>query len=188
MDSHRFPTALALGFYGLMLGAAALWSWLRGDPAILVWTPAPGPGLPAAAAAGLGSGLLVVLLSRLAVRAFAWARAMERTFIRLLGPLSAAEVGALAVASAIGEEALFRGAMQPSLGLVPTAVLFGLLHTGGHRLLPWTVMALVMGFALGGLASWSRGLVAPVLCHCCINWLNLQSLALKARKPNPAAR
>ena len=55
--------------------------------------------------------------------------------------------------------------MQPTLGLVPASVLFGLAHVGGARMLPFGVWATAMGFALGGLAIATGGLVAPIVAH-----------------------
>ena len=145
----------------------------------------------------VGAAVVIVLVvvlpvfvasSRLVTWRFAWAAALERAFVRLLGPLSPAAVCTLTVASALAEEAFFRAAMQPSLGLVATSLIFGLLHFGpGRTFLPWTAMAIGMGFAFGGLAAWSGSLVAPVACHATINGLNLWAIALKAR-PGRASR
>jgi membrane protease YdiL (CAAX protease family) len=49
----------------------------------------------------------------------------ESLFGHLTDPLSALTVG---LAAGIGEEILFRGALQPRLGIVSTAVLFGVVH------------------------------------------------------------
>lgn len=183
----RFPIGLAIGLYAGMLGLACLWSWLRADPGLLVWHQSPRPSPWLAAGIGVAIGLVVVGASRVAASRLAWAADLEREFARLLGPLSASEVCVLTAASAVAEEAFFRAAMQPSLGLVLTAVVFGLMHFGPRRTLwPWTLMALGMGFVLGWLADWSGSLVAPILCHATINGLNLWAIALKARPPDPA--
>ena len=97
-------------------------------------------------------------------------------------PLTPGQILLIAAASSVGEEAFFRGAVQPWLGLPVTSVVFGLLHVGPSRVfLPWTTMALIMGFALGLLFSWTGSLIAPVLCHGLINAINLRRIALRAR-------
>src|SRR5262249_3413519 len=79
---------------------------------------------------GLGVGLAVVFLSPRAVPRFAWARRLHNDFRNILGRLAAREILVLAVASAVGEELLFRGALQPMVGLWAQAVVFALLHIG----------------------------------------------------------
>jgi len=54
----------------------------------------------------------------------------------------------LALASGVGEELLFRGALQPVLGLWPTAVLFALLHIQ-YGLTPITLVVFAIGVILG---------------------------------------
>lgn len=124
---------------------------------------------------GLVVGLAVVALSRIAVRRFGWARLLHSNFRGLLGPLTGREIVILALASSIGEEMLFRGALQPWIGIWPQAVIFALLHIGpGVRFLPWTLSALVLGVAFGYLFQETGDLGGPIVAHFTINYLNLQ--------------
>jgi hypothetical protein len=126
----------------------------------------------------------VVVLSRVAVRRFKWAQRLHRDFRNLLGPLSSREVLVLALASAIGEELLFRGALQPWIGLWPQAIIFAALHVGpGARFLPWTASALVLGVAFGYMFQATGDLGGPIAAHFTINYLNLQFIR---RVENPA--
>lgn len=77
----------------------------------------------------------------------------------LLGDLSGALFGefdtvwewfALALVSGIGEELLFRGAIQPVLGLLPTALLFAIAHVQ-YGLTPATLTIFIIGLVLGHL-------------------------------------
>jgi membrane protease YdiL (CAAX protease family) len=123
---------------------------------------------------GVALGLAVVFLTRLAVHRFDWARQLHRSFRGLLGNLSARDVFILALASSIGEELLFRGALLPWIGLVPSAVVFALLHVGpGARFLPWTLSAFVAGLIFGLLFQELGDLGAPIAAHFTINYLNL---------------
>jgi hypothetical protein len=93
---------------------------------------------------------------------------------KLLGPVDRRTAAHLALFSGIGEEILFRGAMQPAFGYVATSVLFGLLHVGpDRRYLVWTAFAMVLGFALGGILLLTGSLLGPILAHVLINYLNL---------------
>lgn len=114
----------------------------------------------------------------------------------LLGPsLDGEKALVVAVYSSVGEEAFFRGWLQPFFisllagpgepgllatvgGIVGVSVLFGVLHFPMVKeLRPWTVFAVVAGLLFGALAAWSGSLVAPVVAHLLINWLNLRRLA-----------
>lgn len=165
---------VCLLLYGGLYGTAALWSGLAGR-SIPYWGWATGDVLLRGGLAGLMLGLFTVALTRVAHRRLPSIRSLSQRFRLLLGPMSLWEIGVVAFASAFGEEAFFRGAMQPSLGLLPTALLFGFLHAPVEGLSwAWTVFALVMGLALGGLAIWEGGLVAPTVAHFSVNALNLR--------------
>ena len=119
-------------------------------------------------------GLAVVVASRLAVRHVHWAQRLHRDFRSILGELSGKEILILALASSVGEELLFRGALLPWLGVWPQALIFAALHVGpGRRFLPWTLAAFVVGVGFGFLVHWTGDLGAPIMAHFIINYLNL---------------
>ena len=124
---------------------------------------------------GLVIGLAVVALSRLATRHLEWARRLHLDFRAILGELSGREILVLALASSVGEELLFRGALMPWLGIWPQALIFAVLHFGpGRRFLPWTASAFVVGLSFGYLVQWTGDLGAPIVAHFLINFLNLR--------------
>jgi len=177
----------AIVFYGLMAMAAVLvLHFSELDPGRVIFGPssadlaagAPVPlfNHPLAALFGAASGLGVVGLS-LALRKVGPLNRLQKEFGAVLGQQTMTTIAVLAVTSAVGEELLFRGALQPLIGFWPTAILFGLLHGGGApRLFAWTIFAFLSGLLLGGLAEWTGSLMAPILCHLTINFWNLQSL------------
>jgi membrane protease YdiL (CAAX protease family) len=111
---------------------------------------------------------------------------LQKEFGGLLGEQTTGTIAVLAVTSAVGEELLFRGALQPLIGFWPTAILFGLLHGGGApRLLAWTIFAFLSGILLGFLADHTGSLLAPILCHLTINFWNLQALAQTTSEAPP---
>jgi membrane protease YdiL (CAAX protease family) len=169
---------LAAFLYGLFSIGAFVWSYFSGsgpvfDPTVFSWERAA-----IGSVAGLTLGLAVVAGSRLLVARFAWARSLYHWFAQVLGPMPDREVLGLALLSSIGEELLFRGAMQPTLGLWLTAVIFGLLHFPPRlRLLPWTVMAGLFGLLFGAITLWSGTIAGAVIAHFTINLLNLREVA-----------
>lgn len=135
---------------------------------------------------GLLVAAAVIALSRLVVKRYAWGRSLHRDFRHLLGPLTTREILILALASSIGEELLFRGALQPWIGLWPQAVIFALLHVGpGSRFLPWTASAFVMGAVFGLMHQMTGDLGGPIVAHFTINFINLRYIARTDLPPEP---
>jgi uncharacterized protein len=159
-----------MALVGLLIAAG------RGSPDLYRLAPAVEPWLLAVGPAiGFGFGVGIVGLTRLATKHLQWARDLHASFRDLLGPLSGREIVILALASSIGEELLFRGALLPWFGAWIQAIVFALLHVGpGKRFLPWTLSALVLGIAFGWLAIWTGNLGAPIAAHFAINFLNLR--------------
>jgi membrane protease YdiL (CAAX protease family) len=163
----------------LGLGAAALaWGGLRGQPNIWQLPGRQEPLVFAGIATCLVLGLAIVFASRLALYRFDWARMLHREFRGLLNPLSDLEIVVLAVASSVGEEMFFRGAMLPAIGVVGSSAIFALLHIGPKaRHLPWTLSSFVIGLLFGAIFNWTGDLTGPVLAHFLVNFLNLRHVA-----------
>jgi len=97
------------------------------------------------------------------------------SFLRRVPPGFLATAGVLA---AVGEELFFRGLLQPWLGLVPAAVLFGALHVSGPRSwLYYALTAACLGLGLGLLFRVTGSLVAPITAHLTYNLLVTYALA-----------
>ncbi len=171
----------ALLFYAVVFAAAGLWAHWSGRPLLYLSAAAAERGIAPLrdGAAGLATAVLVVFVSQHFTRR---TRVGERLAIALataLGPLSLGHCIALALASGVAEEALFRGALQPRVGLVAASLIFGLAHFAPRReLLPWTFFSIGAGFLLGGLFALTGNLVAPVVAHASINAVNLRFLTL----------
>jgi hypothetical protein len=167
---------LVLGLYGAMGIVAFLIAAGRGDPDLYRLGGSPAAWqLGAGPAIGAALGLLVVGMTRLATRHFQWARDLHSSFRDLLGPLTGKEIVILALASSVGEELLFRGALLPWFGVWIQAAVFAALHIGpGRRFLPWTLSAFVLGVAFGFIAQWTGNLGGPIAAHFAINYLNLR--------------
>ena len=167
--------SLVIGLYGGMALVALLIAAGRGNPDLYRLGEPSGLMLLAGPGLGIAIGLGVVGLTRLATRHLQWARDLHASFRDLLGELSTREIVILALASSIGEELLFRGALLPWMGVWLQAIVFALLHVGPKkRFLPWTISALVLGVAFGWLALWTGSLGGPIAAHFTINFLNLR--------------
>ncbi len=89
---------------------------------------------------------------------------------------------ALAVAAGLGEELLFRGALQPVLGLWPTAVVFALAHNQ-YGFTPATLTVFLLALVLGIIRQRSNTTVA-IFVHAGYNFiLGLLSLLATYLQP-----
>jgi membrane protease YdiL (CAAX protease family) len=196
----RRRTLTALAAYAALAALALTWAWATIWPAGgSLWRHprpwlalTPERSLVVSLGGGVALALLVVLASRVLVRRARWARRLHLGFRGLLGELSDGQVLAFALASGLVEELVFRGALQPLLGWVPTALAFGLIHVGpDRRFVPWTISAVVVGLLLGGLYELTGHLAGCVLAHVLVNFVNLRHIRaedLGARElPQPRA-
>lgn len=146
----------------------------------------PDQGLAAALAMGLAAGLAIAIASRAYFLAFSRA-VIDELFVPVLGGATWLHVVALSLLPGVAEEALFRGALQPILGVIPTSLAFGLLHSGFSRqLLPYGAWATLAGALLGGLYLASGTLWGPIVAHAFINttgvlWLRRRALTRPAK-------
>ena len=92
-------------------------------------------------------------------------RVHDSIFRPLFADIAPLDVAVISIAAGVGEELLFRGAMQQEFGLVPASVAFGLMHFGGGGTAVFGLWAGALGLVLGVVAIGTGGLVAPVVAH-----------------------
>ena len=133
---------------------------------------------------GLVAGLALVGMSRAWTARTASGAALAEAMAEVVGGLSLPAVVLLALVSGIGEEMLFRGALQPRVGWILATLLFAAAHflpRPGLRV--WALFALLAGGLFGGLFAWTGSLLAPAVAHVSVNALNLHWLS----KASPGA-
>lgn len=155
---------------GLVLLAYPL-SWLLGLSSPLgqfkpEWTPA---------LAGLLGTLplvpLFLLIVYFPIPLFEKLRGISRDVIRpMMEGCTMVDLIGISLLAGVGEEMVFRGALQPWLArefspftaIVLTAIAFGLLHA---LTLSYFILATFMGIYLGCLLVWTDNLLAPMMVH-----------------------
>jgi membrane protease YdiL (CAAX protease family) len=165
-----------------MAGVAVAWRLVSdGQGPFLA---APGTAVPDGsqllrhALLGLLAGGGLIGASRLWTRHSRMGRALAQRLASILGSLTPANVVVLALASGLGEEVFFRGALQPRVGLVLASLLFGLAHLVPRReLVPWAGFAALAGVFLGALFDYTGNLLAPAIAHVLVNGVNLRWLS-----------
>ena len=166
----------AVGFYAGMTALAFVWAGIAGRLPLWVGEPPSADSVGRWALVGVLFGLAMVIVSRL-LSAIPALDEMSDIFRQILGPLTWPQAFLLAVLSGIAEELLFRGAIQPTLGLGPTCVLFAIVHWPmTPKLIPWTISAGLLGLAFGYGFELSGHVTGPVLAHFTVNFLNLKAL------------
>ena len=129
------------------------------------------------AALGIALGGLVVVVTRRLVERATWAQELARALKPFARDLTGTGIVVVAVLSSVGEEFLFRGLLEPWLGLWLQAVLFGLLHQmRGPSRWAWAVWAGIVGLLFGVLFVPTGSFVGPILAHAVINGFNLNYL------------
>jgi len=166
-----------VAFYGVLFGLAWLWCVAIRHRSLVV---APGGSIRwmrDVAAGAIAAGVVIALSAALTERT-SIGRSLARALGETLGPLALRDCLVLAVVSGLGEEAVFRAALQPEVGLAVASVIFAAAHFVPRRgLWPWSVFALGAGFLLGALYDATGNLVAPVVAHAGINAVNLRRLS-----------
>ena len=122
------------------------------------------------------AGLVVLLLYGLAI----W-NLFPKSFNKLrqkmswTGRLPIPGIMLLALASGIAEEIVFRGFLQPKVGIVIASVVFGLVHQcKGARM--WSVFAIGAGFILGWVTIESGSLMPAMIAHSLNNFISIMLL------------
>lgn len=135
--------------------------------------------------AGVALGAITVAATRVLMRRATWARALHVALRPAVHGARDGAIAALAVASALGEELLFRGVLVPLVGVVLSSLLFGVLHqVRGPARWAWMAWATVMGTAFAGVFALTGSLAGPIVAHAVINHANLRFL----RDNDPAPR
>ena len=161
-------------FYGAVGAVAwALAWWRTGDALDLFRAPAS----PWPLVVGAVVGVVVALASRAMV---SWGpmRDLVNELAPVLHGVGPLEALVLALSSGLAEEAFFRGALQPWLGLVPAALVFGLAHVPvTRRLRVWPLFAFVVGLGLGWLSRAGGTWLGAGVAHAMVNYLNVRWIA-----------
>ncbi len=164
MDPRRLLPVIALG-EGVLLAAACVWAWSIGLP-FAFGPPVAGVLGGVAAAVALGG----VNLALLRAQGNRWPgdalRHVSRVIVRpLFEHVSVWHIVVISALAGMGEELLFRGVLQPLIGLPAASLIFGAVHVGGRGFIGYGVWAACIGALLGGLLVTTGGLLAPIVAH-----------------------
>jgi membrane protease YdiL (CAAX protease family) len=109
-------------------------------------------------------------------------RLHDELFVPLFSRIGPREVVFVSLAAGVGEEVLFRGAIQAEAGWLAASVLFGMAHVGGAGMIALGAWAAVIGGLLGWLRIATGGLLAPVVAHVCYDAMALAYIRGRGRR------
>lgn len=168
--------ALAYGALGA-LGAGLALVFAGGDPLVhpRPWLELPAlPRVSLSVALGVAFAFAVVRITRATVVRYEWARRLHLELQPVARRFDQREIWLVAVLSSVGEELFFRSFLVPTLGLLASTVLFGLLHqVRGPSRWVWAAWAGVAGLGLGALFVGTGSILGPIVAHALINGTNL---------------
>jgi uncharacterized protein len=136
---------------------------------------------------GLCLGAGTVAATRAIVRRAEWARALHAALRPAVHGTHDGVLFALAIASATGEELLFRGLLVPIVGVVASSLVFGVLHQiRGRGRWGWVAWASVMGLLFAAIFRATGSLAGALVSHAAINHANLRFLRDNDPEPRPS--
>jgi len=160
--THIIVPAALLGI--AMIGMALfITQAIQGQDALAQWYPIQDRWW-VHAITGIAIGIFAAIAINLITASIPTLKQMQHTItqtidLTTLSPLTAILLGLLA---GVPEEILFRGSLQPILGLIITAIIFGGLHAISRS---YIIYAVVAGFILGSITEFYGDIWAATTAH-----------------------
>ncbi len=166
-------------FYGLMtlLGLAIIY-FTGGDFGMFEWS-SKGKDIDNLVRIVFLTIAILYCLGYLIEEYFADYRDVKEQMVEMLSNLPLWAPPLLGLASGVGEEVLFRGALQPLLGWVATSVVFGLVHLApatasrSSRITSWSLATGVAGLLFGYVFLTTQKIIPCIAAHALINCLSM---------------
>jgi membrane protease YdiL (CAAX protease family) len=180
----------ALGAYVAVGGLSAALAVVLGHNPVVCdgWLGARGAaGLLLSLGFGICVGAITIAATPTIVRRVGWARALHAALRPAVYGAGDGLLLALAVASAAGEELFFRGLLVPTIGVLASSLVFGVLHQiRGRGRWGWMAWATLMGLLFALVFTATGSLAGPLVAHAAINRANLRFL--RDNDPDPPPR
>ncbi len=164
--------------YGVMaaVGLAAMAFFHDSIKTAFLWPSAP-MEMGRLVVSGLTAAGVLLVLSYFFEDWFESFRELKAIVMQVLGKVSVPMAIYLSLVTSIGEELLFRGAIQPFAGLLLTSILFGMLHMGHKGIISaWSIWALIAGCLLGWMYEETASIWPPLIAHFGVNMVSILSL------------
>jgi len=121
------------------------------------------------------SGFFVILVGSLFDNSLKWLSSLRHIVYAEIAPLFKdlrfIDIVLIALSSGFCEEAFFRGVLQSQIGIVPSSILFGMVHCPAPRYLTYGLWATAAGLFLGFLLDYTGSVWASIFAHAISNFL-----------------
>ena len=107
----------------------------------------------------------------------------EEEIFPSLGKASLGSLVLIAIVAGFSEELMFRGMLQPRMGLVAASTLFGFLHGPDYRLWALALWAALVGGLLGLVYEETENIVIPMLIHTVYDAIALMYIRWSSTRP-----
>lgn len=164
--------------YGVMAaaGLASMAFFHDSFKTAFLWPSAP-MEMGRIVASGLIAAGVLLVLSYFFEDWFESFRELKSIIMQVLGKVSVPMAIYLSLVTSIGEELMFRGAIQPVAGILLTSVLFGMLHMGHKGLISaWSIWAFIAGYLLGWMYEETTSMWPPIIAHFGVNMVSILNL------------
>lgn len=164
--------------YGVMaIAGLAVMAFVHDSlPKAFLWPKEPMEMGRIITSGGVAAGILLVL-SYFFEDWFESFRELKTIIMQVLGKVSVPMAIYLSFVTSVGEELLFRGAIQPFAGILLTSIFFGMLHMGPKGIISaWSVWALIAGYLLGWMYEETSSLWPPIIAHFGVNTVSILNL------------
>ncbi len=189
---RRLAAGLSAAYAVLAVVGGALAYFFSGGRPFAHPTPwldlPPVAGAALSVAVGVAFAFAIVVATRMSVARFTWAKRLHRELQPVARRFGPREILLVAVLSSLGEELFFRAFLVPTVGVVVSSVLFGLLHqVKGESRWIWAGWATGVGVFFALLFASTGSLLGPLVAHALINATNLEFLRKHELAAEPAS-
>lgn len=124
---------------------------------------------------GLGVAFFIIILCILGRFFTKWMYNVEIELKKHIGNLYFHDILIIGFLSGTAEEFLFRGLLQPTLGILWTSIIFAILHFPSKKILIfYPIFAMIMSIILGYITIINHGsIISAIVAHVTINIVNL---------------
>lgn len=91
----------------------------------------------------------------------------------IIGKLETRDAFLIALLSGISEEIFFRGILQNGIGLIPSSIVFALLHFPSKEFLVYSLWTFLAGLFFGNIYEMTGNLFIPIVAHIINNLIAL---------------
>ncbi len=167
----------AITIYSVMAGLGlAMMTYWHSNLSLFIPPPGKTELLRSVSISGL-SALVLLVASYFLHEWFASYRELRSLMMQVIGPCQLWVILVVSLCSSVGEEILFRGALEPTLGVIFSGIIFALLHVGPKGPLSiWSLWAFAASLLLSKIVETTGSILPAIGAHFLVNLVSMTLL------------